>query len=451
MNPPVQQERIKRLNNKHNIKGSYVIYWMQASQRSEYNHALEFAIYTANLLLLPVIVYFGLTDQFPEANERHYRFMLQGLKDTSAALNQRGILFILRHESPEKGIVELSRNASAVITDRGYLKIQKAWRTHVAASVQCPVIQVESDVIVPVEQASLKEEYSAATLRKKITKHIQKYIVPISELEPEVSSLHLNLETINLANTDKLLAKLNVDKSVKRSAIFSGGTSEAKNLLKQFIEMKLKSYAMSKSDPGLDYTSHLSPFLHFGQISPLFIALEVLKSDSNGKDTYLEELITRRELSMNFVNYNTMYDSFDSIPVWARKTFQEHEKDKRDFLYTVEEMENARTHDKYWNAAQREMTITGYMHGYMRMYWCKKIIEWSQLPSEAYRTALYLNNKYELDGRDPNGFTGIAWSFGKHDRPWATRSIFGNVRYMSSEGLKRKFDINRYVQRINAL
>ncbi len=154
---------------------------------------------------------------------------------------------------------------------------------------------------------------------------------------------------------------------------------------------------------------------------------------------------------MNFVFYNQNYDSFDGLPEWAKKTLKEHEKDRREYIYTLEELENAETHDPYWNAAQEEMRIKGKMHGYMRMYWGKKILEWSKTPEDAFKIALYLNNKYELDGRDPNGFTGVAWCFGKHDRPWKERQIFGKIRYMNAKGLKRKFDADGYAEKIKRL
>ncbi len=207
-------------------------------------------------------------------------------------------------------------------------------------------------------------------------------------------------------------------------------------------------YEELKNDPTKECVSNMSPFLHFGQISPLHIALRVSETDSPGKDAYLEELIVRRELSVNFVFYNKNYDAFEGLPEWAKKTLKEHEKDPREYVYTLEELENAETHDPYWNAAQREMTLRGKMHGYMRMYWGKKIIEWSRTPENAFKTAVYLNNKYELDGRGPNGFTGVAWCFGKHDRPWKERPIFGKIRYMNANGLKRKFDADGYVAKI---
>jgi deoxyribodipyrimidine photo-lyase len=198
----------------------------------------------------------------------------------------------------------------------------------------------------------------------------------------------------------------------------------------------------------MEFTSGLSPYLHFGQISPLFVALEVKKSGKKGKEDFLEELIVRRELAVNFVHYNSAYDSFNCLPQWAKATLHAHLEDKREYAYSLKDLENAKTHDPYWNAAQEEMRISGKMHGYMRMYWGKKILEWTRSPEEAFRRALYLNNKYNIDGRDPNGFAGVAWCFGKHDRPWKERQIFGKVRYMSSHGLERKFEIEKYVRKI---
>ena len=195
----------------------------------------------------------------------------------------------------------------------------------------------------------------------------------------------------------------------------------------------------------------MSPYLHFGQISPLYIALKVLETESLGKDSYIEQLIVRRELAYNFVYYNRNYDTIKCLPPWATATLNVHKRDKREYIYTLEEFENAETHDPYWNAAQKEMVITGKMHGYMRMYWGKKILEWSKNPKAGFDIALYLNNKYELDGRDPNGFAGVAWCFGKHDRAWTERKVFGKIRYMNSNGLKRKFDAEAYVEKINKL
>ncbi len=447
----IQKERIKPLNQKWIKKGSYVLYWMQASQRAMYNHALEFSILKANELRKPLVVFFGITDHFPEANLRHYAFMLEGLKEVRKGLRDRGIQMVIRHQSPELGALQMAKKASLVVVDRGYLRIQRQWRDYVAKRIEAPLIQVESDVIVPVEEASSKEEYTAATLRPKIYKKLPFFLIPLDEQEPKLSSLSMEFSSFEIEDVEEALSKLQIDRSVKKVTSFRGGIKEALKYFEIFLNEKLDDYGELRNDPTRDGLSHMSPYLHFGQISPLYIALKVKQTDSPGKEAFLEELIVRRELSMNFVFYNEQYDLFEGLPMWAKRTLKVHQKDKRPYLYTLEKLERGETHDPYWNAAQREMVLTGKMHGYMRMYWGKKILEWVKKPEEAYRIALYLNNKYELDGRDPNGFAGVAWCFGKHDRPWAERAIFGTVRYMNDRGLKRKFDADDYVEKIKKI
>ena len=446
----IEESRIQQFNKNHSITGEYILYWMQASQRAEYNHALEFAINLANQKRLPVLVYFGLTDAFPEANERHYYFMLEGMKEVKESLNKKGIGIVIERCSPEVGAVKLAKKASLLICDCAYLKIQKKWREQVAKLIECPLIQVESDVIVPVETVSNKEEYSAATLRPKLQRALPQYLASLDQQIPVIDSTKLDFESYDIADIPRAVSELIIDHNVKASPLYHGGTAEAKRRLQESIEHKLAKYEELRNDPNEDALSNLSPYLHFGQISPLYIASEVGRYGGSNSDAFLEELIVRRELSMNFVHYNTHYDSYLGLPKWVRQTLSEHQNDARQYLYTREGLEQARTHDLYWNAAQREMVITGKMHGYMRMYWGKKILEWTATPQEAFETALYLNNKYELDGRDPNGFTGVAWCFGKHDRPWARRPVFGNVRYMSAEGLKRKFDADKYARKYSS-
>jgi deoxyribodipyrimidine photo-lyase len=448
----IQKERIKALNAKEIRKGRYVLYWMQASQRTGDNHALEYAVLKANELNQPLVVFFGITDRFPEANERHYTFMLEGLRDVKRSLEKRRIRMVVQNTSPEQGAVQFARGASFVVVDRGYLRIQKEWRNRVASLIDCPLIQVESDVIVPVEETSPKEEYAAATIRSKIHKKLDRFLVPVKETHPLVDSLSLDFGSFDIDDVEKALAKLRIDRGVKRVLPFRGGEQEAKKHLQVFLRDKLERFPELRNDPTVDFLSNMSPYLHFGQISPLCIALKVSKTNGLARDAYIEELIVRRELSMNFVFYNEKYDSFEgAIPAWAQKTLKAHRRDKRPYLYSLEELEAAETHDPYWNAAQKEMLFAGKMHGYMRMYWGKKILEWSNSPEEGFHAALYLNNKYELDGRDPNGFTGVAWCFGKHDRPWGEREIFGNVRYMNAGGLKRKFDADEYVRLVDRL
>lgn len=454
----IYDERIEFLNSNPIQKGDYVLYWIQASPRNHYNHALEYAIEKANELEKPLITYFGISENFPNANYRHYYFLIQGLKETALSLKKRNIHMVLLQENPAKGAIELSRNAVLGITDMGYLKIQREWREKVASAIECPLIQVETNVIVPVQTASPKEEYSAGTIRKKIQRELDYFMVPLRERLLDKSSLDFDLKTNSKWNFKKFDIE-NLEKSIKNlklkddinPGIFQGGTDNALNLFHSFVENKIDKFEDLRNDPAEDYLSNMSPYLHFGQISPLYLALEVSKIESPGKDSFLEELIIRRELSMNLAHYNDNYDRFDCLPDWAKKTLLEHRNDIREHTYTLEELETAKTHDHYWNAAQKEMIITGKMHGYMRMYWGKKILEWTNDPRNAYDIAVYLNDKYEIDGRDPNGYTGVAWCFGKHDRAWKEREIFGKVRYMNANGLKRKFKIEKYVDRINQL
>ena len=450
----IHPSRIQPLNSRSVQEGRYVLYWMQASQRAECNHALEAAVEQANERNLPVVAVFGLTDRFPEANLRHYAFMLEGFEGVRGALARRGIRFVLVHESPELAAVRLAEEAALVVADRGYLRVQRQWRNHVAKNAPCAVIQVETDAVMPVETASPKEEYTAGTLRPKMERVLVNYLVPLQERTVRKDSLSLRLDADDERDGRALLARLKIDRTVPPVKTARGGTERANAMLGEFIAGKLSRYDELRSDPGLDFSSGLSPYLHFGQISPLAVALRVRAAKgvpAAARKSFLEELIVRRELAMNFVFYNERYDEYESLPDWARKTLAGHAKDRRAYLYGPEQLERAETHDPYWNAAQKEMAITGRMHNYMRMYWGKKILEWSATPAEAFRTALRLNNKYELDGRDPNGFAGVAWCFGKHDRAWPERKIFGKIRYMNDAGLKRKFDMEAYLAKAAAL
>ncbi len=450
----IPQERIRCLKDLPPQEGKYVLYWMQASQRAEWNHALEYALLCANERRKPFLVFFGLTDRFPEANLRHYRFMLEGLQETQRTLKKRGIKMVVRHGSPEKGVLEVAQDAVLCVTDRGYLRIQRQWRTYVAERIPCPFFEVESEVIVPVERASSHEEYGAYTLRPKIKRLLPLFLKSIEEKKVHRPSLFLPPfpGELDLSSLDELLTQLDLDRSVSPVNL-RGGTERAKEQLAEFVTEKLPLYHTKRNDPSENYLSGMSPYLHFGQISPLYIAFEIQRAECPdlAKESYLEELIVRRELAMNFVFYHPHYDSFLALPSWAQETLLTHAQDRRTYLYHLEELEKAKTHDSLWNAAQKEMVLTGKMHGYLRMYWGKKILEWSKDPEEAFRIALYLNNKYSLDGRDPNSFAGVAWCFGKHDRAFPERPIFGKVRYMGKEGLQRKFPLSSYIERVARL
>ena len=455
MRMPIESTRIKFLNDADIRQGDYVLYWMQQSQRAVYNHALEYAVQQANELDRILLVVFGLTDDYPEANLRHYTFMLEGLKETRATLAARGIKMVLRRGQPPKVALELGKRAVMIVCDRGYLKHQKAWRRHVAASAQCAVVQVESDVVVPVEVVSDKAEYAARTIRPKIHRHIGTYLSGLRQTSIKHPSVDLKVNEIDIENIEKLLQSLDIDHSVPAvSFLFKGGTSQAAKHFDGFVRRRLKNYDRHSNQPQTDDISHMSPYLHFGQISPLYLALKINRAPESlqeSNDAYIEELIVRRELSMNFANYTANYDAYACIPGWAQKSLAEHEGDQRDYIYSRRQLENAETHDDYWNASMLEMKHTGFMHNYMRMYWGKKILEWSQTPQKAFRTTLAINNKYFLDGRDPNSYTGVAWIYGVHDRAWTERPIFGKTRYMAASGLERKCDISAYVKKVDDL
>jgi deoxyribodipyrimidine photo-lyase len=445
----IHPERVRSANKRDVRRGKYVLYWMQASQRAEVNHALEYAAERANELGLPLLAFFGITERFPEANLRHFKFMLEGLAETQSALAARGVRLVVWRRSPGAGALELSKNAALLVMDGGYLKVQREWRAGVARRAPCAAIEVEGDVVVPVQAASNKEEYSAATMRPKIRRRLAEFLVPLKSRRLKRDSLGMDLSGMDVSEPAEVLRSLRTDKTVPGQSTYLGGTSHAKRRLAEFIRLGLPRYAVDRNDPSLGVRSNMSPYLHFGQISPLHVALRINEARGAGREAkaaFLEELIVRRELSVNFVVFNKHYDSFKCLPDWAARTLQEHSRDRREHVYAEAELEGARTHDPYWNAAMTEMIVTGKMANYMRMYWGKKIIEWSRTPRAAFATALRLNNKYFLDGRDPNSFAAVAWCFGKHDRPWAERPVFGKVRYMNAAGLRRKFDIGAYVE-----
>ncbi|EME26894.1 deoxyribodipyrimidine photo-lyase isoform 1 [Galdieria sulphuraria] len=455
MNCPVSNQRVRVLNNKPVQESrEFVLYWMQAAVRLTYNYALQYAVFSANQLGKPLLICFGLTESFPEANARHYAFLLEGLQDVQRQLAERKLSMVVFHSEPEQMVEKLFHKAVQVVVDMNYLRVTKNWRQRVASNIDCSFIQVETECVVPVELVTDKEEYAARTIRPKLWKHANKFLIPWAD------TIHVENQLVDIPQIDELtvldlqgeakelVERLNVDKTVPPVSHFVGGETEAKRRLAEFCRSKLRDYEKKRNDPSLNCVSHMSPYLHFGHISPVEIVCQVQQAQASKtcKDAFIEEVFIRRELSFNFCYYCDKYDAFDCLPTWAKQTMSEHSKDPRQFSYTLEQLETAVTHDPYWNAAQLEMVQTGKMHNYMRMYWGKKVIEWTTNPEEAFRILLYLNNKYELDGRDPNSFTGVAWCFGKHDRAHMERPITGKLRYMSAEGLRRKFNIESYVR-----
>ncbi|MGD8368238.1 MAG: deoxyribodipyrimidine photo-lyase [Desulfobacterales bacterium] len=446
------QDRVRRRNDARIQKGEDVLYWMQQSQRAEDNHALEYAVALANEHKKPVRVVFGLTADYPEANLRHYRFMLEGLADARAALEKRGIPMSIHLGHPPEVALKAAQKALALVCDRGYLRHQREWRRQAAEHSPCPVFEVESDVVVPVQTVSDKAEYAARTIRPKIHRHLERYLKPAPVQKLGTDSSGRAAGGIDLSDIDRVLSKLKLDRSVAPvSGFFKGGGSQAKRRFSGFVKNRLDRYAKNSNQPQTDDISAMSPYLHFGQISPLFLALEAKRrkgADREALESFLEELIVRRELAVNFAFFNDRYDRYDGLPTWAKKTLAEHRGDKRKHRYDRKTLEAAKTHDPYWNAAMNEMKATGFMHNYMRMYWGKKILQWSPSPEQGFETTLAINNRFFLDGRDPNSYTGVAWIYGLHDRAWAEREIFGKVRYMAASGLERKCDIQAYVEKV---
>ena len=420
-------------------------YWMQASQRVEDNFAIEYLINCMNETKNKSKIVFCVSDSFGNANRRHYYFMLQGIIKVKKRVEQLGMEFIIKIGNPAKIISELE-NINILITDKGYTRIQREWRNQVYEEAECSIIEIEDNVIVPVERASLKEEYGAYTIRPKLWRMASEF----ADDQYIFSGKKLNsLNKEDYILIEEILSKIKADNCVKENPKIEGGEDVADILLNQFVIDKGKKYEEFGNIPDMENGSSLSPYIHFGQISPLKIYREAVKY---GYKEFIEQLFVRRELAVNFVWYNNDYDNFNSLKsAWIYETLEKHCFDKREYIYTIGELEEGKTHDIFWNAAQSEMTMTGYMKSYMRMYWGKKIIEWSKTPEEAYNKMIYLNDKYLIDGRDPNGYAGVAWCFGKHDRPWGEREIFGKVRYMNDSGLKRKFVMEKYVEKIETI
>jgi deoxyribodipyrimidine photo-lyase len=369
----IASERVRRLNSDPaRSGGSYILYWMQSSQRAEDNHALEFAVQRANQAGLPLVALFVCTPDYPEANLRHYTFMLEGLFETLEALSQRGILPLLQPGHPPDRVLEFTDAAAEVVVDRGYFRHLRNWYEQVARGCSCSMWQVESDLVVPVELASTKAEYAARTIRPRIKRHLDDFLVSLRSTELAQSSRGLALTPFQprRQTVSEFLRDFQIDRQVGPvSQFFRGGQLGAKASFREFLADWLKDYDIQRNQPQTDYTSTMSPYLHFGQISPLYLATTMLAQvdprDTN-VESYLEELLIRRGLSINFVHFEENYDSYRCLPGWAASTLSHHAEDARPDLYSREQFEAAQTHDPYWNAAQVEMVETGYMHNYMK-------------------------------------------------------------------------------------
>jgi len=424
-----------------------VVYWMTREQRVADNWPLLLAQNIAFEYKRPLVVVFCLVPEYPGANIRHYGFMLKGLQEVEQNLQKLNIPFLLLQGTPPETLPRyLAKVKGAfLVTDFDPLHLKRSWQNDVAAKISCSFYMVDGHNIVPCWHASPKLEYAAYTLRPKLKKLLPDFL---SEF-PAAKSHPFKYETISAAPIDwQKLRNFVADHSVKEVDWLEPGETAALKRAGNFLKKSLQTYDQKRNNPNLDGQSNISPYLHFGHIAAQRVALLVksAKAPAREKEAFLEELIVRRELADNFCYYNENYDRFEGFPQWARKTLDEHRADKREYLYSRAKLEQGKIHDELWNAAQRQMVVQGKMHGYLRMYWAKKILEWTASPEEAMATALYLNDRYELDGRDPNGYTGIAWSIGGvHDKGWQERPIFGKIRFMSYAGCTRKFDVKKFI------
>lgn len=443
----MNEKRI-RVIKKSTDKAGPIIYWMSRDQRVHDNWALIFAQKLALEKKSPLIVVFCLNTNFLGATERQFGFMLKGLREAEIELRNYNIVFNILIGTPHKTLPKFLTQirAGALIADFDPLKIKKNWKDEVAKQIDISFYEVDAHNIVPCFYVSQKEEFAAYTLRPKIEKALPEFL----EEYTKIQKMKSNPDSGHNVNWEEVENSLKIDRTIKEVNWLKPGETSALKIMNEFINTKLESYSELRNDPTKDAQSNLSPYLHFGQISAQRIALNIEKLQIRNEsiNSFLDELIIRKELADNYCFYNSNYDNYNGFRDWAKKSLEEHRKDEREFVYKLEQFEQAQTHDQLWNAAQNQLLTSGKMHGFMRMYWAKKILEWASSPEEALRISIYLNDKYELDGRDPNGYAGCAWSIGGiHDRAWFDRAVFGKIRYMNYNGCKRKFDVERYCEK----
>lgn len=458
---PVEPERISKLNSAQDRPSAeYVLYWAQMNRRVTANHGLLFAVEIANKYGLPVLVYEGLTCTYEYANDRLHTFILGAVPETARRLRKAGLgyIFYLRQTKAARNDVlyELARKAACVVTDDYPTFIARSHNSRVPQKLNIPYYVVDSSCVVPMSEIKTRQ-YGAYTIRPKIAKLLPKYLKAPNELKvnrrylSERSEFHTEVTTDNIP---QLVAKCEIDHAVPPSLSFTGGALRADKLRQYFLEHNLRRYAAGRNEPVKHATSHMSPYLHFGQISSLELALQIKDYANEHKllpDEFLEELIVRRELGFNYTRFVSDPGSLKNLPEWCQETMRKHEGDRREQTYSAKQLTQAETYDELWNATQKEMLLRGKIHGYYRMYWGKKIIEWTRHYQEAADIMIDIHGRFALDGRDPNTYTNILWCFGLHDRAWGERPIFGKMRYMSLEGMKRKTDTSAYIAEIRAM
>lgn len=440
------QRRSHALNDRPTGNGP-LLYWMSREQRVADNWGLNHAQQLAIERKVPLLVAFTLADGFLGATLRQYGFMLRGLQQVQQRLAELAIPLLLLRGDPPTELLRFVAQAGVgtVVCDFDPLRIKRHWFDSAAAAAAIPIIEVDGHNIVPCRLASPKREFGAYTLRPKLKRLLAEFLTELPQLQRHPFAWQQALQSFS---PEALLASLALDRSVTELADLPPGEAAAAEALAAFLEGGLQRYGQQANDPLADAQSGLSPWLHFGQLAPQRVALQVARCGGLAAEPFLEQLIVRRELCDNFCLHCPDYDRLECAPDWARSTLEQHRHDPRSYCYRLEQLEQAVTHDPLWNAAQHQLVVTGRIHGYLRMYWAKKILEWTASPEEAFAAAVQLNDRYALDGRDPNGYTGIAWSLaGVHDRAWGRRPVFGSIRYMSADGCKRKFDVAGYIRR----
>jgi deoxyribodipyrimidine photo-lyase len=457
----IAKDRVRLLNSAPvRQPARYVLYWSQMNRRAVQNHALVYAAEQANALDLPLLVYEGLTCTYRQANDRMHTFVLEGVPEQRRRITAlgAGYAFYLRRKRSDANdiLYRLAREAALVVTDDYPVFIAAGHNASVPDKIGIPYYAVDASCVVPMRRFD-RREWAAYTLRPKIHKLLPDYLHPLEpvKLRRKWTGEAFDWDTsVTDASISGLVASCEIDHSVKPSTRYKGGALHAEARLKDFLDHSLQRYPSERNEPSRHATSELSPYLHFGQISALEMALSAAgysEAHGFGAAEFLEELIVRRELAFNFALHCPNPDSLECLPDWARKTLGEHDRDEREAVYTQKQFECGETHDALWNAAQKELLLRGKIHGYYRMYWAKKIIEWSPSHQSAQDLLLYLHDRYALDGRDPNTYTNVLWCFGLHDRPWSERPIFGRIRYMSLDGMKRKTDVPSYIKEIDHL
>ena len=451
--------RVRRLNDRPlPTRGDYVLYWMQLARRGEDNAALAYAVERANELGVPCVVYEALRPDYPYASDRIHAFVLQGARDSAATLTERGIrhvFFLPRTPGEARGVVgKLAARARLVVSDDTPSFIIPAHNTAAAARVQCPFVVVDDCAVVPLALLS-KPEIGARTIRPKVARALSDWLRPIAEPRPKhapPARLDLPFAPLDLTGLEVAaqLASCAIDHEVPPVLELPGGSVAGLARLDHFVRGPLSSYATDRNDPSRDGTSALSPYLHFGMVSARRAALMATKwgaQGSEGRAAFLEQLLVRRALSFNFARARADHASYSALPAWAQATLAEHATDERYADLGLDDLEAARSPDPLWNAAMNELRGRGVVHGYARMLWGKLPMLWMRRPEDAYRAVVHLNDRWALDGRDPNGYANVAWCFGLHDRPWPKHRVFGAVRCMTSASARKKLDFEGYIER----